>query len=316
MEDARVALLESVCAAVVLHVGSVPVGGSPAESALQNPVPVSVEWAQLDAVDLPEELLTRVPMLKSCPHWLRGMFREGLSVALRERHRAKLANDELRQIRAWKPFYLVPKMLLHRPRNRRVTEFQQGHWGAVDSRSQRVQISVNSCPNTNTRGRSHARGSGSPEQSAKGTGFKSSARVDGSYIGTPFTGDALKSQRRQSQVWSWTSNPQALSSWTRTRSRSVCGKPSGCSPGPGRCTNEMLRVCLDDHELFQLLFSASEDFARGTGPSTVGRAGGGQRNRKWHGFSEARGQVFGTTIWQDCGISVLSIPVPFVHMSM
>ena len=30
--------------------------------------------------------------------------------------------------------------------------------------------------------------------------------------------------------------------------------PAGCSPGPGGCTNEMLRVCLDDHELFQLLF--------------------------------------------------------------
>ena len=77
-------------------------------------------------------------MLKSCLHWLRGRFREGLSVALRERYRAKLANDELGQIRAWKLFCLVPKMLLHRPRNtgsvgrdelaRRVTEFRQGHW--------------------------------------------------------------------------------------------------------------------------------------------------------------------------------------------
>ena len=46
--------------------------------------------------------------------------------------------------------------------------------------------------------------------------------------------------------------------------------PSGCSPGRG-CTNEMLRVCLDGHELLQLLFSASEDFARGSVPPTVGR---------------------------------------------
>ena len=29
--------------------------------------------------------------------------------------------------------------------------------------------------------------------------------------------------------------------------------PSGSSPCPGGCTNEMLRVCLDDGELFQLL---------------------------------------------------------------
>ena len=134
-------MLESVFVAMVLHIGrqsSVPVGGSAAEPAPQNVVPASNRWSQLDALDFQEELLTRVPMLKSCTHWLRGRFREGLSVALRERHRAKLANDELGQIRAWKLFCLVPKMLLHRPRNtgsvgrdelaRRVTEFQQGHW--------------------------------------------------------------------------------------------------------------------------------------------------------------------------------------------
>ena len=31
---------------------------------------------------------------------------------------------------------------------------------------------------------------------------------------------------------------------------------SGCSPGPGGCTNEMLRVCLDDAEVLHLLFRA------------------------------------------------------------
>ena len=59
-EDARVALLESVFVALVLHVGrqsSVPVGGSAAEPAPQNLAPVSEGWVQLDAVDLQEELL-------------------------------------------------------------------------------------------------------------------------------------------------------------------------------------------------------------------------------------------------------------------
>ena len=41
-------------------------------------------------------------------------------MALCERYRAKLG-----QIRAWKLFCLVPKMLLHRPR---VTEYEKGHW--------------------------------------------------------------------------------------------------------------------------------------------------------------------------------------------
>ena len=30
--------------------------------------------------------------------------------------------------------------------------------------------------------------------------------------------------------------------------------PSGSAPGPGGCTNELLRVCLDDCEVLQLLF--------------------------------------------------------------
>ena len=81
-EDARVALLESVFVAM-LPVGRqsrVPFGGSPAAAAAPpNPIPVSEGWAQLDTVDFQEELLTRVPMLKSCPHWLRGRFDSGIA---------------------------------------------------------------------------------------------------------------------------------------------------------------------------------------------------------------------------------------------
>ena len=37
----------------------------------------------------------------------------------------------------------------------------------------------------------------------------------------------------------------------------VRNAPSGNASHPGGCTNEMLRICLDDHELFQLLFRAA-----------------------------------------------------------
>ena len=40
----------------------------------------------------------------------------------------------------------------------------------------------------------------------------------------------------------------------------------------GRCTNEMLRVCLDDPEVFQLLFRAAEDCAAATMPETARKA--------------------------------------------
>ena len=74
-----------------------------------------VDWGQLDQFQVDDLFLTRVPMLKSCPHFLRGRLREAFQVALRERFRAKLMGDEDGQVRGWKLFALVPMMLLHRP---------------------------------------------------------------------------------------------------------------------------------------------------------------------------------------------------------
>ena len=47
------------------------------------------------------------------------------------------------------------------------------------------------------------------------------------------------------------------------------GSPSGSSPGPGGCTNEMLRVVLDDPEALFLLTAAAEDFARADVPQCI-----------------------------------------------
>ena len=43
---------------------------------------------------------------------------------------------------------------------------------------------------------------------------------------------------------------------------------SGSAPGPGGCTNEMLRVCLDDAHVLDLLNLAAEDFPRGETPAS------------------------------------------------
>ena len=48
--------------------------------------------------------------------------------------------------------------------------------------------------------------------------------------------------------------------------------PSGSSPGPGGCTNEMLKVCLDNTEALHLLTSAAEDFARSSIPDCIFKA--------------------------------------------
>ena len=127
-EDARVALLEYVFVAITLETGRQrPREFLPSTRAQSCPtvrnrrvgvltdVPQD-SWAQLDDVDLEVEFLRRVPMLKSCPHFLRGRFRHALHITLQERCRAKLVGDTVGEERAWKAFGLVPAMMLHRPR--------------------------------------------------------------------------------------------------------------------------------------------------------------------------------------------------------
>ena len=124
---------------------------------------------ELDGVDLQEELVNRVPMLKSCPHFLRGRLRDCLAVALRQRHRAKLSGG---QTRAWKLFCLIPKMLMHTPRN----TGSVGRDGTVDPRGERVHVTPQSRYSKHTRRRNQETGSGRPEQSIEGTCFTSAKR--------------------------------------------------------------------------------------------------------------------------------------------
>ena len=101
--------------------------------------------------------------------------------------------------------------------------------------------------------------------------------------------------------------------------------PSGSSPGPRDCTNEMLRVCLDGGELFQLLYLAAQDFADGSAPAEVRQAltratmtalrkiDGGVRGIATGIFPPIGGEIMGTTVRPGGGASVFSISVRLVH---
>ena len=52
----------------------------------------------------------------------------------------------------------------------------------------------------------------------------------------------------------------------------LASAPSGSAPGPGGCTFEMLKVCLEDAETLHLLFRAAEDLARAEAPEPITRA--------------------------------------------
>ena len=90
-----------------------------------------------------------------------------------------------------KLFCLVPKMLLHRPRNTgslgrdRVgaacCEIPTRPVDTVDPRSERVFVTSQSRSTKNTRSRSHSKGSGRPEQSAEGASIKSPSGFDWSF---------------------------------------------------------------------------------------------------------------------------------------
>ena len=71
-------------------------------------------------------------------------------------------------------------------------------------------------------------------------------------------GDHRNSRGKFLQRW-WTTYQGLLCSWMPKFSRCLRTAPSGSAPGPGGCSNEMLRVCLDDVETLGLLFSAAEE---------------------------------------------------------
>ena len=112
-------------------------GARTRDTGIPSEVP-RTSWDVVDEVNLEEVFLSRTPMLRSCPAFLRGRFRHSLCVALRERCRAKLVGDTVAEERAWKVFGLVPAMLLHRPRGcgrvgkeelvERANIFGRGQW--------------------------------------------------------------------------------------------------------------------------------------------------------------------------------------------
>ena len=58
--------------------------------------------------------------------------------------------------------------------------------------------------------------------------------------------------------------------WIHTFSPSVFRSAlSGSAPGLGGCSYQMLKICLDDAEILQLLREAAEDFARAAVPQCI-----------------------------------------------
>lgn len=92
----------------------------------------------LDSIVLTDELCKRPSLLKSILAFLQGQFRESYVVALEAAQRGRLRGDIQERSRAWKLFFLLPRMLLHRPEGvkripketfaDRFKRFNEGKW--------------------------------------------------------------------------------------------------------------------------------------------------------------------------------------------
>ena len=300
-------------------------------------------WEFLDQVDLGDIFLQRIPVLKQCPRFLRGRLRFCFFVALRERHRAQLARDPVAESRAWKLFGLVPIMLLHRPRHtgsvgrdelcHRADEFVRGRWADLlnDAQDHAVRQPRRSPHGHDDKAR---RGAAAQSRVQRGQVSRGRHELTGAPL-APRNNVTLEELRRQRPQEQQSAIPQEVLEFSPGSplqfQRHVfvdCLKsaPSGSAPGPGGCTYELLRVCLDDHETLDLLCSAAEDFARAQPPHDVMRTfmlanitalQKKRRRRAWH----RHGHVFqtfgvedsGPTIHDRSGGDVCSVPVRIIH---
>ena len=140
-------------------------------------------------------------------------------------------------------------------------------------------VAPKSCSTENTRGRSRSKGSGRPEQSADGAGVKSPPGSDRNCpcaeefgnIGRIAEQTSTRTDLRHSTggVGFQPQSPLQLDS--KLFAKCLREAPSGSSPGPRGCTNEMLRLCLEDKICFSCRTQPVRDFASGAVPSRPSR---------------------------------------------
>ena len=102
---------------------------------------VAVGMASLDGLDLHAIFRRRAIVMRTVPNFLKGAFTAAFRVAFVESIAARAHGDETREVRAWKLFLLISRMLLLRPprgglvpRKRleeRFRSFEAGKWESL-----------------------------------------------------------------------------------------------------------------------------------------------------------------------------------------
>ena len=199
----------------------------------------------------------------------------------------------------------------------RAEEFSRGRWTDLISQAQHHRVVSPRVQPQTDEDDMELRGHAAMAKIQAGQVSRASPRLDGSTLAprTEETFNLLQGRRPQEQVRPIPEEvlrfrpEQQLKFKKSVFSKCLREAPSGSSPGPGGCSNEVLRVCLEDGELLSLLHFAAQDFARGEVPpeithlftlasmTAIRKADGGVRgNRHWDGVSPSGGEVFVPTV--------------------
>ncbi len=240
----------------------------------------------LDGVDLAAEFRLRVPVLQGVPRFFHGCWRNALRLALEEvRAGAAEGQNSVRHRRAWTLFYLLSRMLLHKPLGaagvsreilmRRFEQFQRGEWLAL-LRESRAQSNVRAGarePTAQSRARRATQLVHQGEVSAARQALTASSLAPGS----DDTFERLQERRPQqlhqplsTEVTNHSGAPASLQA-ARLLSN-LRGSRRGAAPGPSGHTAEHMKLLLDDEVLTDLFVEAATALARAEIPELIAAA--------------------------------------------
>ncbi len=236
--------------------------------------PPSGAWECLDRVDLLEEFRRRRNILRSCPGFMRGRYRHAQRIALEAINRAVQAEDIVAEERAWKLFGLLSAMLLHRTTSQgsvgkaelehRCDLFSRGAWDILLASA---NVPVAHCPHQNAGDERRRKRESAQRKVRLEELSKARQALTGGALapGTPETLAELKDETKR-PIRLTADLPAAALEYRPDRPigitfklfvRTLKAAARGASGGPGGCTNEHLKVALDDEDTAALLHAAA-----------------------------------------------------------
>lgn len=247
-------------------------------------------WEQLDAFDLEAEFARRCPTLQCCPRFLRGRYRHALRIALEAMGAAHTIQDEVAEVRSWKLFALLSRMILHRSYSKgsvgrreleeRCNAFARGEWTILLDNARRCAESSQSHRRprdpdvTIKQRREQAQSKIRLEECRKARQILTSAALA---PGNQSTLDQL----RQRPVDPTGELPNDVLSYEPDTPLEIDfslfisvlkASSRGSSAGPGGMTNEHMKIVLDDEDTSALMHQAVLYLARAQVPATIAAA--------------------------------------------